>query len=223
MLRNCLAAALRHLGRHRLFSIISVLGLAIGLCTALLAALVIHNQYSFNHDMPAYARTYAVVMRFSPPGIAPEYAPTTGREFAAELAAASPEVAATTRLFDTSGKVTRGAERWNETIFWADPNLFEVLPPAKRYESWFPGMKARVAEYNRLAEEYVKGLDKPNVRFFRVTELVEQHAGGSLEVAIPDGFHWTPYMHGIIGGELAREIIKWADTQEHLKVADGGR
>lgn len=128
MLRNCLAAALRHLRRHWLFSVISVCGLAIGLCTALLAALVIHNQYSIDHEMPAYARTYAVVMRFAAPGMAPEYAPTSSREFAAELAAASADVAATTRLFDSSAKVTRGTEHWQERIFWADPNLFEVLP-----------------------------------------------------------------------------------------------
>lgn len=97
--------------------------------------------------------------------------------------------------------------------------IFEVLPPAQRAAGWFPGMKDRIAEYNRLAAEYVQRLDNPNVRFFRATELVEQHAEGSLELAIPDGFHWTPRMHAIIGGELAREIIKWADTQDHLKLA----
>lgn len=96
--------------------------------------------------------------------------------------------------------------------------IFEVLPPARRYQSWFPGMKARIAEFNRCAAEYVRELDKPNVRFFRVTGLVDEHADGDLNVAIPDGFHWTPYMHQLIGAELAREIISWADTQEHLKV-----
>lgn len=98
--------------------------------------------------------------------------------------------------------------------------IFQVPPPAQRAERWFPGMRDRIAEYNRLAAEYVQRLDRPNVRFFRVTELIEQHAGGNLEAAIPDGFHWTPRMHAIIGGELAREIIKWADTQPHLRVSD---
>jgi hypothetical protein len=124
------------------------------------------------------------------------------------------------------GRTVRDIARFVENVQEVGSPLviiFEVLPPAKRYESWFPGMKTRIAEYNRLAAEYVRQLDKQNVRFFRVTELVEQHAEGSLEVAIPDGFHWTPQMHGIIGGELAREIIKWADTQDHLKVIDAGR
>ncbi len=128
MLRNCLAAGLRHLRHHRLYSAISVVGLAIGLCTALLAALVIHNQYTFNHDIPAYARTYALVMRFAPPGAAPQYVPTTSREFAAQLKEASASVSATTRLFDTSSTVVRGSEKGRVQIFWADPNLFEVLP-----------------------------------------------------------------------------------------------
>ena len=97
--------------------------------------------------------------------------------------------------------------------------IFEVLPPARRYQSWFPGMEARIAEYNRIAAEYVRELDKPNVRFFRVTELVEEYADGDLEIAIPDGFHWTPYMHQVIGTELTRDVISWADTQEHLKVS----
>jgi hypothetical protein len=100
--------------------------------------------------------------------------------------------------------------------------IFEVLPPARRYQTWFPGMKARIAEFNRLAAEYVRELDKPNVRFFQVTGLVDEHADGDLDVAIPDGFHWTPYMHQVIGAELAREVISWADTQEHLKVSGTG-
>jgi GDSL-like Lipase/Acylhydrolase family len=94
--------------------------------------------------------------------------------------------------------------------------VFEVLPPAKRYQSWFPGMTARIAEYNKAAAAMVERVGLPNVRFFRVAELVEQHAEGSLEVAIPDGFHWTPEMHRVIGAELAHEILKWAETQEHL-------
>ncbi len=95
--------------------------------------------------------------------------------------------------------------------------VFEVLPPAKRYESWFPGMAARIDEFNRGAAEMIERFGKPNVRFFGVTELVDQYAEGNLEVAIPDGFHWTPYMHHVIGKHLARDVMEWADTQPHLQ------
>jgi hypothetical protein len=95
--------------------------------------------------------------------------------------------------------------------------IFEVLPPAKRYQSWFPGMTARIAEFNQRAADMVARLGQPDVRFFGVNELVDKYAEGSLEVAIPDGFHWTPHMHRVIGEELAREVAEWADTQPHLR------
>ncbi|MDT4919026.1 MAG: hypothetical protein QOI15_396 [Pseudonocardiales bacterium] len=95
--------------------------------------------------------------------------------------------------------------------------IFEVLPPAKRYQSWFPGMTARIAEFNERAAAMVERLDEADVRIVRVYPLVEEHAEGDLEVAIPDGFHWTPHMHRVIGTELARIVAEWADTQQHLK------
>ncbi len=52
--RNCLAAALRHLARNKLYTAISVLGLSVGLCTALLAALVIRNELGHDHFISGY-------------------------------------------------------------------------------------------------------------------------------------------------------------------------
>ena len=61
LFRNCLAAALRHLARNKLYTAISVLGLAVGLCSALLAALVVHNRLSQDHFMRDYERVYVGV------------------------------------------------------------------------------------------------------------------------------------------------------------------
>lgn len=96
--------------------------------------------------------------------------------------------------------------------------LFELLPPAERYRSWFPGMASRMRVMNETIEDMVKRVDKPNVRYFRVSELVDQYCDGDLEVATPDGFHYTPELHRLIGTTLAREIEAWADTQPHLAV-----
>jgi putative ABC transport system permease protein len=60
MFRNCLAAALRHLSRNRLYTAISVFGLSVGLWGALLTALIIRSQYTQNHFIPGYARIYQV-------------------------------------------------------------------------------------------------------------------------------------------------------------------
>jgi hypothetical protein len=96
--------------------------------------------------------------------------------------------------------------------------LFELLPPAKRYQSWFPGMAKRIAVMNEAIEGLVQRLDMPNVRYLRVSELVEEHCAADIDLATPDGFHYSPYLHRMIGEELAREVAAWADTQEHLKL-----
>ncbi len=128
MFRNCLAAALRHLARNRLYTAISVIGLAIGLCTALIAALVIHNQYSYDHFVPGYERTYLIQTLVNPPGMARVYFGATPLPMAAQIAGQFPQVEGASRVLDTSMKVQYGNQKSIETIYWADPNLPEVLP-----------------------------------------------------------------------------------------------
>ena len=94
--------------------------------------------------------------------------------------------------------------------------LFELLPPSSRYRSWFPGMTRRIEVMNQTIEGMVTTLAKPNVRYFRVSELVDKYVDGDLEAAIPDGFHYSPAMHRHIGTELAAQIQEWAATQPHL-------
>lgn len=94
--------------------------------------------------------------------------------------------------------------------------LMELLPPATRYRRWFPGMPARIAAMNEALAATVARVDRPDVRFVRISPLVEEHCGGDLDVATPDGSHFSPEMHRHIGAALAREIGDWAETQPHL-------
>lgn len=94
--------------------------------------------------------------------------------------------------------------------------VFELMPPASRFQSWFPGMAARIAVMNDAMQAMVKRVDKSNVRWFRVAGLVDAMAGGDLDVATPDGFHYSPELHRVVGETLAHEIAAWADTQPHL-------
>ena len=96
--------------------------------------------------------------------------------------------------------------------------VFQLLPPAERYRSWFPGMTSRIEVMNAHIEEMVRRVDLPNVRYFKVAELVDKYADGSLEQATPDGFHYSPALHREIGTALAEQISEWADTQPHLTV-----
>ena len=94
--------------------------------------------------------------------------------------------------------------------------VVELLPPSGRYRRWFPGMTARIEAMNEALAASVQRVDRPNVRFVRISPLVDEHFGGDLDVATPDGSHFSPELHRHIGTALAREIEGWAGTQPHL-------
>lgn len=96
--------------------------------------------------------------------------------------------------------------------------VFELLPLAPNREHWFPGGTPRIHLWNRLCQEVIEGFGTDDVRYFRIAPLAHQVAGDDLEKATPDGYHYTPELHALVGAELAREIEKWADTQAHLTV-----
>ncbi|HEV2703079.1 MAG TPA: FtsX-like permease family protein [Steroidobacteraceae bacterium] len=130
MFRNCLAAALRHLARNRLYTAISVMGLAIGLSTALIATLVIHNQYSYDHFVPGYERTYFIQTVVSPSGMRKQYVGFTPLRMAGQIRENFPQVEAVSRVLNVTLPVEYGGHKSSESIYWADSNLPEVLPPA---------------------------------------------------------------------------------------------
>ncbi len=129
MFSHYLAAALRHLARNRLYTAVSVLGLAVGLCVALLVALVLRNQYSHDHDVPGYQRTWTVPMVFTMPDRGTEYREAMLPR-AAQQALQTPEVEAMTRVAETPAEVERDGRRWRETVHWADTQFAAALPRA---------------------------------------------------------------------------------------------
>ncbi|HEY1899472.1 MAG TPA: ABC transporter permease, partial [Steroidobacteraceae bacterium] len=128
MFRNCLAAALRHLARNKLYTAISVLGLSLGLCTALLAALVIHNELSHDHFIPGYDRIYMAITAITPPEGATIYKDSTNGFVGKQLALRFSEIQAMTRLFAGTAILSHTNVEAHEHVYWADPNAFQVLP-----------------------------------------------------------------------------------------------
>lgn len=128
MFRNCLAAALRHLGRNRLYTAISVLGLSLGLCTALLAGLEVRNQLSQDHFIAHADQLYTLVTAITPPGHSTFYFPGTGTFVGPQLRLKFSEIEDSTRLHLDTATLRRGAIEAHEQVYWADPNTFEVLP-----------------------------------------------------------------------------------------------
>jgi putative ABC transport system permease protein len=128
MVRNVLSSALRHLARNRLYSAISVLGLAIGVWLALTAALEIRTQFGYEHFIPGYPNIFYAVHVITPRGHASNYVTITNARVASLLKLRFSEVRDATRLLPLPVTLRRGEIEANEVVYWADPNAFEVLP-----------------------------------------------------------------------------------------------
>jgi lysophospholipase L1-like esterase len=94
--------------------------------------------------------------------------------------------------------------------------VFEILPPAKRWQSWFPGMAERTVVMNAAFADLIDRIDKPNVRLFPMQDLVKRNFT-DIEEATPDGGHFSAELHRVIGEALSADILEWAATQPHLK------
>lgn len=96
--------------------------------------------------------------------------------------------------------------------------VLEVVPPGRRWQSWFPGLIERTAFMNAELEAAVHRIGRPNVKFVRtVPALTAQLQPG--EEPTPDGGHYSPQAHRIIGALLGAEILAWAETEPHLRPA----
>lgn len=126
MLRNYLAAALRNLARNRLYAGINLLGLAVGFAAAILIALYVRDELTFDRFWPGHEQVYRLAVTSASPQfkIPAEFAPP---ELAAEVKAAFPQVEAIARLWLSGADLKHGNVELSERVMWADAEIFKVL------------------------------------------------------------------------------------------------
>lgn len=128
MLKNHLKIALRNFFKHRGFSFINVLGLAVGIACCLLILLFVVDELSYDKHHEKADRIYRVGM----------YGLISGNEFhgvvtaspmAQTLVEEYPEVEAATRARNFGFPVFRHADKVfsEERVFWVDPGFFDVF------------------------------------------------------------------------------------------------
>jgi putative ABC transport system permease protein len=127
MFRNYLAAALRNLLRNRLYAAINVVGLAVGLTAAVLLLLFVRDEFSYDKWIPGYERIYKVsgTMATSKNTVRLDRAPYIAAALLKQDYAQVEDVA---RFAPDARSLRRNDVEFTETINWADPNLFSVLP-----------------------------------------------------------------------------------------------
>src|SRR4051812_11059940 len=130
MFRNYLAAALRNLVRNRLYAAVNVIGLSVGFATALLVALFVRHEMTFDHFIPGYQNIYKLSHGLRLPGN--EELPTedlgTWMPMQMKLDIPQIEVAKLSNLFQPVSLRYGDVEAIEKRFHWADPNIFDVLP-----------------------------------------------------------------------------------------------
>jgi len=129
MFRNYLIAALRNLVRNRLYAAINIMGLAIGIATALLIGLFVRDELSYDKWIPGHERTYLLKSIVSSPATKMRPAMSDGSDFrlAPALRLAFPTIAIA-RLNAEEVTLRHGETESIERISWADQDIFKVLP-----------------------------------------------------------------------------------------------
>lgn len=128
MLRNHLVAAFRHLARNRLYAAISVLGLAMGLWAALVSGLVVRSQLSFDAQVADYQQVYLAAARTQAVGRAGRMVAEAPGRVGLQLKSQFNEVVSVARLQRTSVRINQGGSEVAQSLYWADPDTFLVLP-----------------------------------------------------------------------------------------------
>ena len=141
MFKNILLITVRNLLANRLFSLINILGLAIGLASVILIALFVRHETSYDKHWANADRTYKVMRTFHPSNGSPNlYLATNGPLVGPLLRQDFPEFEQVVRIMGAGNLVMtdpESNERFYETgLRFADPEIYQIFDIPMVYGEW---------------------------------------------------------------------------------------
>lgn len=127
MISNYLKLAFRNLKNNRLFSVLNIAGLAVGLASGMLVMLWVADEVSYNKFIPNLDKIYMVLQNQTQGGETYTFVSTPG-PLAGALRTEMPEVAKAART-SWSGEhlLTYGEKSVYERGFYAEPEFFNIF------------------------------------------------------------------------------------------------
>jgi len=126
MLKNYLKTAFRNILRHKGFSLINLSGLAIGMACCVILFLYIQSELSYDRFHEKADRIFRVVSQSERDGQPDRFAKTPA-PLATALLNDFPEVEKAVRMSRNSFHVFYDEKRFNEQVFFADQELFDIF------------------------------------------------------------------------------------------------
>jgi putative ABC transport system permease protein len=129
MFKNYLISALRHIVKNRLFTVINVLGLAIGMMSCILIALFVRDEMSYDTFLPDGDRVVRLHTAYYDSADRPPFLTvrSAGRMMEALRTYAASDIEAGVRLFFNGTTILKGSDAFTETMVHADASFFDVL------------------------------------------------------------------------------------------------
>jgi putative ABC transport system permease protein len=132
MLRNYIIIALRLIVKNKIFSLINILGLSVGIACCTLITLYIQDEFNYEKGFPEYENIFRINTTFIKDGTA-EVGPYTSPPIAMELAHTLPEVETAVRVVEALG-VEQHIVRYDDKSFFekkaflVDSTFLDVFP-----------------------------------------------------------------------------------------------
>jgi putative ABC transport system permease protein len=215
MLRNYLKIAVRNLLRHRLYSLLNVLGLAVGLTVCTLILLWVQDELGYDRFHEHADRIHRVTVEIASAD-GPMEAPVAAGAIGPTLREDLPEVEAAARLWRVGGNTLIGAGEkrfYEDRFYWADPELFDVFTLPLRRGNPQTALTAPngVVITGEIAQKYFPDED-PIGKMIRVGDAEEYQVTGLLE-EIPANSH---IRFDFLGSASSTRIDEQLDEQAFL-------
>jgi putative ABC transport system permease protein len=127
MLRHYISVAWRHARHDPLHTFVNVIGLAIGLATAMLIGLYLRHELSYDTFLKDRDQIYRVSTQITLPGRGMSWTSGPPEHTAAALSIEFPELAGVARLTPARVGLRHDQVEASEVIFWADPSFLTVM------------------------------------------------------------------------------------------------
>ena len=220
MLKNYMKVALRNLIRHKGYSTINILGLAIGMASCVLILMWIHDELSWDRFHENADRLYRVVEEVGlPDGI--EYRTRTPLALGPALKLEIPEISHVTRSILVSFILEVDDKRFtDDAIDFADPDFFEMytLPLLEGDPSRALTNRHSIVLTVKTAQKYFGDVNPmgKTMRFLNQYDLTVT----GIMADLPRNSHWhfDCLMPTEFWDEMGIETDSWRDFYTHTHV-----
>lgn len=127
MFRHYLITALRSLARHRLYSFINIVGFAVGIACAILIALYVRSELSYDTWIADTSRLYRLEATNAVPGREPVRMAQAPFPVVTVVRDQLPEVEAAVHVMPETVTINAGEQQFREKLTLVDPNFFSVI------------------------------------------------------------------------------------------------